>query len=194
VRLLANGGLLSGELDLLSDPASLMWNAGPRVTIPIFSGGKNLANMERSRAAHDEALAAYRQSILVAFGEVENSLSAIANLRTQADAQERATESAGKALSLAKTRYDAGTSPYLDVIVADRTALTVQRASVRVVGQRWLASVGLVKALGGGWDFVTPLTVPDMAPDPAAQSALPEGTEKRGFFPRLKNAFKRNRN
>lgn len=193
VHLLANGGLLSGELALLSDPASLMWNAGPRVTIPIFSGGKNLSNMERSLAAHDEALAAYRQAILVAFGEVENSLSAISNLKTEAGALQRATESAGKALSLAKTRFEAGTSPYLDVIVADRTALTVQRSAVRVVGQRWLASVGLIKALGGGWDLMNPVSVPEVVPDPAAKSDPGGSSEKAGFLRRLKNAFKRSR-
>ncbi len=193
VRLLANGGLLSGDIDLLGDAASLMWNAGPRVSIPIFSGGKNLANMERSLAAHDEALAGYRQAILVAFGEVENSLSAISNLRTQAAAQQRARESAGKALSLAKTRYESGTSPYLDVIEADRTALAVQRGAVQIAGQQWLASVGLVKALGGGWDTVTPLEVPPVAADPAAKSGGPEATSKRGFFSRVKNAFKRSR-
>ena len=89
VKLMANGGLLSGEFDLLADATSLMWNAGPRVSIPIFSGGKNVANFERAQAAHDEALAGYRQAILVAFGEVENSLSAIANLKNQAEAQGR---------------------------------------------------------------------------------------------------------
>lgn len=193
VKLLANGGLLSGDFELLGDAASLMWNAGPRVSIPIFSGGKNLANMERALAAHDEALAGYRQSILVAFGEVENSLSAITNLKTQAEAQQRARESAGKALSLARTRYEAGTSPYLDVIEANRTALAVQRGAVQISAQRWLASVGLIKALGGGWDTVTPLTVPHVAPDPAEKAGEVETGKKRGFFGRLKNAFKRSR-
>ena len=192
VRLMANGGLLSGDFSLLGDATSLMWNAGPRVSIPLFTGGKNLANMERALAAHDEALSAYRQIILVAFGEVENSLSAIANLRTQAEVQQRARDSAAKAAKLARTRYEAGTSPYLDVIEADRTALAVIRGNVQLSAQRWLASVGLIKALGGGWDTVTPLEVPAVAPDPAAKSATPEEA-KRGFLTRLKDAFKRSR-
>lgn len=191
VRLLANGGLLSGELDLLTDPASLMWNAGPRVTIPVFSGGKNLANFERAQAAHDEALAGYRQAILTAFGEVENSLSAIANLKQQAAAQQRAVESSAKALSLARTRYEAGTSPYLDVIEADRTALAVHRGAVQISGQQWLASVGLVKALGGGWDMATPLEVPTVAADPEAKLSNDSGLAKKGFLGRVKSMFKR---
>jgi multidrug efflux system outer membrane protein len=193
VRLLANGGFLSGELDLLANATSLMWNAGPRVSIPIFSGGKNLANLERSLAAHDEALADYRQVILVSFGEVENSLSAMANLKVQAAAQQRALESSAKALALARTRYEAGTSPYLDVIEADRTALGVQRSSARVAGQRWMAAVGLVKALGGGWDGVAPLEVPQTAVDPAAKAedGVPEG--RPGFLGRIKQALRRSK-
>jgi multidrug efflux system outer membrane protein len=191
VKLMANGGPLSGEFDLLADATSLMWNAGPRVSIPIFSGGKNVANFERAQAAHDEALAGYRQAILVAFGEVENSLSAIANLKNQAEAQGRATESAAKALSLARTRYEAGTSPYLDVIEADRTALAVRRGAVQIAGQQWLASVGLVKALGGGWDVVTPVEVPVVAEDPEAQMKGELEAEKKGFLGRVKRMFKR---
>lgn len=193
VRLLANGGLLSGDFDLLSNATSLMWNAGPRVSIPIFSGGKNLANLERSLAAHDEALADYRQAILVSFAEVENSLAAIANLKVQAAAQQRAKESSAKALTLARTRYEAGTSPYLDVIEADRSALGVQRNSARVTGQRWLAAVALVKALGGGWDHVAPIEVPQVVADPAAKSGVGEAEGRLGFFGRIKSALRRSR-
>ncbi len=193
VKLLANGGLLSGDISLLGDAGSLMWNAGPRISVPIFAGGKNLANMERALAAHDVALAAYRQSILVAFGEVENSLSAITNLRNQAEVQQRAQASARRALDLARTRYKAGTSPYLDVIAVNRTALNVQRSAVQISAQRWLASVGLIKALGGGWDTVTPLEVPPVASDPEDKAGAPGVGEKRGFFGRLKDAFKRSK-
>jgi multidrug efflux system outer membrane protein len=191
VKLMANGGLLSGEFDLLADSTSLMWNAGPRVTIPLFTGGKNVANFERALAVHDEALAGYRQAILVAFSEVENSLSAIANLKTQAEAQQRATESAAKALSLARTRYEAGTSPYLDVIEADRTALAVRRAAVQIAGQQWLASVGLVKALGGGWDTKTAVEIPVVAEDSDAKLRNDTDTKKKGFFGQVKRLFKR---
>jgi len=194
VRLLANGGFLSGDIDLLVNSSSLMWNAGPQVSIPIFSGGKNLANLERSLAVHDEALADYRQAILVSFAEVENSLSAIANLKVQAAAQQRAMESSAKALSLARTRYEAGTSPYLDVIEADRTALGVQRSTARVTGQRWMAAVALVKALGGGWDTVAPLEVPAVVMDPAAKSGGEATEGKPSFFGRIKGALRRSKN
>ena len=157
----------------------------------MWSGGENGASFGRARAAQDEALAGERQEFLVAFGEVENSLSAIANLKNQAEAQGRATESAAKALSLARTRYEAGTSPYLDVIEADRTALAVRRGAVQIAGQQWLASVGLVKALGGGWDVVTPVEVPVVEEDPEAQMKGELEAEKKGFLGRVKRMFKR---
>jgi multidrug efflux system outer membrane protein len=188
IRLLANGGPLTGEFDLLTDPASLMWNAGPRVSVPILTGGKIRANWERNLAAHDEALAAYRQVILTAFGEVENSLTALQHLGTQAQAQARARDSAAKALQLARTRYEAGTSPYLDVIEADRTAVAVERGYVQIAGQRFLASVALVKALGGGWDSAEPVIIPDTTPDPAAQLETTETERKKGF---LRGVFSR---
>jgi multidrug efflux system outer membrane protein len=191
VRLMANGGLLSGEFDLLANATSLMWNAGPRVTVPVLSGGRNRATHEQALAAHDEALAGYRQAILGAFAEVENSLSAIANLKTQSAAQAKAWESAAKALGLARTRFDAGTSPYLDVIEADRTALAVRRGAVQIAGQQWLASVGLVKALGGGWTTADPIVVPEVATDPAAKVDATDGSRRPGLLGRMRGLFQK---
>ena len=67
-----------------------------------------------------------------------------------------ARTSAERAAQLAKTRYEAGTSPYLDVIEANRTTLATQRATAQIAGQRLIATVGLVKALGGGWQASQP--------------------------------------
>jgi multidrug efflux system outer membrane protein len=79
----------------------------------------------------------------------------------------------------------------LDVIEADRTALAVRRGAVQIAGQQWLASVGLVKALGGGWDVVTPVEVPVVAEDPEAQMKGELEAEKKGFLGRVKRMFKR---
>ncbi|HYF34858.1 MAG TPA: efflux transporter outer membrane subunit, partial [Prosthecobacter sp.] len=113
LQLLGNGGFQSGDIDVLLEPTSLMWSYGPKLTVPIFAGSKNRFNLERSRAAHDEALAAYRQALLAALGDVENSLSSLRNLSTQAGAQQRARASAERAASLARTRYEAGTGLYI---------------------------------------------------------------------------------
>jgi multidrug efflux system outer membrane protein len=181
LKLSGNGGFQSGDIDILFEPTSLLWSLGPKLTIPIFSGNKNRFNLSRSKSIHDEALAAYRQAFLAAVADVETSLSQIRNYATQASSQQRARTSAEKASSLAHTRYEAGTSPYLDVIEANRTALTIQRASIQIAGQRNISTVNLIKAIGGGWDQAAPVTIPAVVPDPAARGDL----EKPGFFSRL---------
>jgi multidrug efflux system outer membrane protein len=189
LRLSGRGGFQSGDIDMLLEPTSLMWNYGPSISVPLFAGGKNRFNLERSRATHDEALAEYRQALLGALADVENSLSRLRHLATQAEAQQRARSSAERAASLARTRFESGTGLYLDVIDANRTVLGTQRATAQVAGQRLVASVALIKALGGGWDqSLTPM-VPIITPDPAARS-VPEG-EKVGFFSRVKGLFRK---
>lgn len=185
IRLLGRGGLQSGDIDLLLSPESLMWNTGSSIAGPLFAGNKNRYNLERSRAAHDAALADYRQAFLAAVADVENSLSAARHLETQFVALQSARTSAASAATLAKTRYEAGTSPYLDFISANRTALVTQRASVQVAGQRLVTSVSLIKALGGGWDQSQTGAVPVTTSDPAARST----EERGGFLTRMRSLF-----
>jgi multidrug efflux system outer membrane protein len=96
-------------------------------------------------------VAKYRQRVLVAFGDVENSLSAIHFLARQAEAQDRALASARRAAELAAQRYTGGIVSYLEVVDANRGALLAERNSAQIVGERLIASVQLVRALGGGW-------------------------------------------
>ncbi len=186
IKLMGRGGFQSGDIDILFEPTSLMWSLGPSISVPLFSGNKNRWNLTKSKAMHDEALATYRQAFLGALADVESSLSAIRNLGIQADAQGRARASAEKAAQLAKTRYEAGTSPYLDVIDANRTTLTTQRATAQIAGQRLIATVGLIKAIGGGWDQKAPAPIPATTPDPAARNL---DQDKPGFFSKVKGWF-----
>ncbi|MEZ5384407.1 MAG: efflux transporter outer membrane subunit [Prosthecobacter sp.] len=188
VKLLGRGGFLSGDIDMLFEPTSLLWSVGPSISVPLFSGNKSRWNLTKSKAAHDEALAGYRQAFIAALADVESSLAVIRNLGTQAEAQSRARASAEKAAQLAKVRYEAGTSPYLNVIDANRTTLATQRATAQIAGQRLIAAVSLIKAIGGGWDQKLPTQVPEMTPDPAARY---DGDEKKGFFSKVKGWFKR---
>jgi len=183
IKLIASGGFLSGEVSSLFNSESTKWNLGPAVNLPIFSGGKNKANLERARAAHDEALALYRQSILTALGDVENQFTALNHLSEQSAAQNRMLNSAGKAADLAQARHDAGAGAYLEVIDASRTSLTARRGVHQVAGQRLVATVALIKALGGGWHQSLPVVVPVQTADPAAKST-PE-TNKPGLLKRL---------
>jgi multidrug efflux system outer membrane protein len=188
LKLMGRGGLQSGDIDLLFEPTSLMWSVGPSLSVPLFSGNKNRWNLTKSKAVHDEALAGYRQAFLAALADVESSLAALRNLGTQAGAQQRARDSAEKAAQLAKTRYEAGTSPYLNVIEANRTTLAMQRATAQIAGQRLIATVGLIKAIGGGWDQKVPTPMPATTPDPAAKNL---DQDKPGLFSRVKGWFVR---
>ena len=151
VRLTGSGGFVSGDIESLFNWESRVWSLGPSVSLPLFAGGRNRANLSRSRASYDEAVAKYRQRVLVAFSEVENSLSGIDWLAKQAEAQDQALASARRAAELATQRYTAGIVSYLEVVDANRGALLAERNSAQIVGERLIASVQLIKALGGGW-------------------------------------------
>lgn len=151
ISLTGGAGYASAEVDRLFTTDSRIWSIGPALYLPIFQGGRNRANLERSRAAHEEAVAQYRQRVLGAFAEVQDALTASRLLTEQTAAQDRALASARRAVALAQTRYDAGFVSYLEVIDAQRTALATERTSAQLAAQRLNASVALVKALGGGW-------------------------------------------
>ena len=151
LRLTASGGFVSGDLDTLLNWDSHVWSIGPSLSLPLFAGGRNKANLSRARSAYDEAVAHYRQQVLVAFAEVQENLTGLKFLAEQSVVSERATAAATEAARLARVRYDAGIVSYLDVVDAGRTALQVRRESARVQGQRRIATVQLIKALGGGW-------------------------------------------
>ncbi len=155
LTLTGSGGYVSGDLDTLFNWSSRTWSVGPSVSLPIFAGGRNRANYKRSQAAYAEAVALYRQQVLVAFGDVEDSLSDIRHLADQAEAQERAVVNARRAADLAADRYRSGIVSYIEVVDADRDALTAERANAELAGQRLIASVQLIKALGGGWETAT---------------------------------------
>ena len=151
LRLTGSGGYMSADVDSLFNWESRFWSIGPSISLPIFAGGRNVANLRRSRARFEESVARYRQRVLIAFGEVENALAGIQLLAEQAAAQDRAVTSARLARDLAMASFSAGLSNFLDVIDADRAALQSHRAMVLVTSQRYVAAVQLIKALGGGW-------------------------------------------
>jgi len=152
LTLTGSGGFVSGDIDSLFKWDSRTWSLGPSLSLPLFAGGRNRANLQRSKAAFEESVALYRQRVLIAFGEVENSLSGIHYLNVQAEAQQRAVTNARRAADLATDRYRSGIVGYLEVVDASREALQAERANAELNGQRLIASVQLIKALGGGWD------------------------------------------
>jgi multidrug efflux system outer membrane protein len=151
LRLTGSGGYLSGDIETLFNWESRVWSIGPSLSLPIFAGGRNRANLNRARAAFEESVARYRQGILIAFGEVENSLADLHHLSEQAAAQDRAVASARRGAELALERFRAGLVSYLDVVDANRTTLQTERGRAQIAGQRLVSTVQLIKALGGGW-------------------------------------------
>ena len=104
------------------------------------------------QASYDETVANYRESVLVAFQQVEDGLSGLNELSQAASTQNAAVADARRALEIANNRYVGGVTTYLDVITAQSTLLTNQRLSTQLLGQQMVTEVALVKALGGGWD------------------------------------------
>ncbi len=152
IRLTGSFGYQSKDLsDLVSAPARL-YNFGPSISLPIFEGGKNKANLAVSKAQVDESLAAFRGRMLQALREVDDALAELQGRTATMDAQNRTLTSSSQALTVAKSRYDKGAVSYLDVTEAERTPLATERALAQLRGAQWAATAQLVKALGGGWN------------------------------------------
>lgn len=102
-------------------------------------------------AVYDADMAAYRETVLTGFQEVEDKLATLHILAEEAKAQDEAVQAAQQSLVVTNNQYQAGIVSYLNVMVAQTTALTNERTAVGILGQRLNASVLLVKALGGAW-------------------------------------------
>jgi outer membrane protein, multidrug efflux system len=152
VTLSGAGGLQSTAITSLFNAPSLFWSLGADALEPIFQGGRNRANLAATRAAYQEAVANYRQSVLTAFQQVEDGISNLSTLSQALTTQAAAVEDARRALEIANNRYVGGVTSYLDVITAQTTLLNSQRLQTQLLGQQMVSSVYLVKALGGGWD------------------------------------------
>ena len=151
VTLGVSGGLESGSVSEWFTWPSRVWSVGPTISETVFDGGLRRAQTDQARAAYDATVSAYRQTVLAGFQEVEDNLAALRILEEEAAAQDAAVKAAGQALSLITDQYKAGTVSYLNVIVAQTTALSNEITAVQILGRRMVAAALLVKALGGGW-------------------------------------------
>jgi multidrug efflux system outer membrane protein len=150
--LTADGGFASPELGDLFKWSARAWSVGALLSLPIFDGGRRQAGVDRAQAQMDEALAGYRGQVLQAFREVEDQLAALRLLHQQGEAQGRAVESALRATVLSDTRYRAGLVSQLELLDARRSELRNRRQALQVRSAQYQATVGLIRALGGGWE------------------------------------------
>jgi len=155
LTLSASAGFLSPTLQSLFTWAARTWSAGPSLSQTLFDFGRRGAQVENAQAEYDSTVAAYRETVLAAFQEVEDDLASLRYLAEEAQQQAQAVAAAEKSLSLELDRYKAGTDSYLNVITTQTIALGDEQTAVTILQRRMTAAVDLVKAMGGGWDAST---------------------------------------
>ena len=136
--------------DLFNWP-SRAWAFGPSLQVPLFTGGRNTAQLAAARASYDAAVATYRQTVLGAFQDVEDQLASQRLLAEQLEKEKAALAAARRTLEISTTRYKGGLITYLEVAVVQNTTLNHEQTVVLLAALRQSAKVSLIKALGGGW-------------------------------------------
>ncbi len=166
ISLSLSGGSGSLHLSDLFGNDSSMWAFTPNVSLPIFTGGANLANLEASRVAERIAAATYEQAIQTAFREVADALATEGTIENEVKAREEYAEAAVNAFELESSRYQHGTVAYTDVLTAQRTKVSAEQTLISTKLSRASSLVTLYKVLGGG------ATDDEKAPEAAAQERL----------------------
>jgi NodT family efflux transporter outer membrane factor (OMF) lipoprotein len=152
VTISASGGFESSTLKHLFDWPSRFWSIGPSASQVIFDGGLYRAELHQYTATYNADLATYRQSVLTAFQQVEDSLVATRVYSQQILDEQEAMKSAQQYLDLETQRYNSGVDPYIDVVTAQTTVLGDQQSLNTLQVEEMMSAVQLVQSLGGGWD------------------------------------------
>ncbi len=151
VTLSASAGFEAATLAKWVSWPSRFWAVGAAISEAVFEGGLRRAQTEEARAAYDASVAAYRETVIGAFQQVEDELAALRILEAEAATQDEAVTAARQSLDVVLNQYKAGTVSYLNVVVAQATLLANERTARDILGRRMTAAVLLVKSLGGGW-------------------------------------------
>lgn len=151
LTLSASYGYTSAALSKLLQASNSLWSVGPALAETIFDAGARSARVDQARAAYDEKVAAYRQTVLTAFQQVEDQLAALRLLGEQTKAAENAVKSALLAEKLVTNQYKEGVVPFSSVITAQTARLSAEQNALTVRQNRFAASVSLIEALGGDW-------------------------------------------
>ena len=160
LTLSATAGLANSNLAKLFTYGSRTWSAGPGLSQTLFDFGRRHANVLVAMADYDASVAAYRQTVLTAFQQVEDNLSTLRVLAEEAQQIDQAIKAAELSLTLETDRYKAGTESYLNVITTQTITLNDERTAVVLLQRRMVSAVNLMMALGGGWDY-SQLPTPD---------------------------------
>jgi NodT family efflux transporter outer membrane factor (OMF) lipoprotein len=152
ISLTGSGGFESSSISTLLNGPSGLWSFGLSAVGTIFDVGRRRALTNEARAAYDFQVAAYRESVLTGFQQVEDNLAAVRILENEAKTQDEAVVAAQRSLDLSVTRYTGGVTSYLEVTIAQSAALADEVTAVNILGRRMANTVLLIQALGGGWD------------------------------------------
>jgi NodT family efflux transporter outer membrane factor (OMF) lipoprotein len=148
----ATGGVQSSVIGSLLSLPSRYWSLGPALAQTIFDAGLRSAQKNQAIATYDQNVATYRSTVLSAFQDVEDNLASLDLLAKETGVQDEAVKASREAVTIVLNQYKAGTANYLAVVVLQAAALNNERTALSILGRRLTASVGLIKALGGGWD------------------------------------------
>jgi NodT family efflux transporter outer membrane factor (OMF) lipoprotein len=151
LSLSGSGGYSSPTLANWISAPNRFWSLGPSLAETVFDFGKRAALSDQAIAVYDQTVATYRQTVLEAFQDVEDNVAALRILEQEAAVQAEAVRAARESVTLTINQYKAGTVSYLSVVTVQTALLSNERASVGLLGRRLSATVGLVRALGGGW-------------------------------------------
>lgn len=152
VSLSGTGGFLSGSAGTWIQGPSEMWSLGASAVELLFDAGRRHAISRQAQDAYEQQVANYRQIVLSGFQDVEDNLAALRILSQEAVTEQAAVEAARRSLSLSTNRYKGGVTTYLEVLTAQTAQLTNERAQADITARQFVASVQLIRALGGGWD------------------------------------------
>jgi outer membrane protein TolC len=131
---------------------SRYWSVGPTASETIFDGGLRKSTMAQYTALYNADVAGYKQTVLVAFQQTEDSLSSLRLFTEQSEQQQESVTSSQRYFEVATARYTTGLDPYLNVFTAQATLLANQQTAITLRVQQMTSSVQLIEALGGGWD------------------------------------------
>jgi NodT family efflux transporter outer membrane factor (OMF) lipoprotein len=151
LSLTGQGGFASSQFGQLFSASTSFWSVGAGIAQSVFDAGLRRARVAQARAAYDEAVANYRQTVLTAFGQVEDALAAQRVLAAEEALRTAAAEAAVASETITRNQYAAGTVDYTSVVVAQAAALSARNAALAIQAERLATAVNLIEALGGGW-------------------------------------------
>jgi len=151
ISLTSSIGFASPALESLFKGESRSWSFAPQISLPIFAGGANIANLDIAKASKVVQVATYEKTIQSAFRDVADALAVRASIEEQLDAQQSLERAASDALRLSQARYDKGVAGYSDVLDAQRTQYSAQKSLISTRLAQASNQITLYRQLGGGY-------------------------------------------